>query len=110
MGVSGFILKKRGNVDFYQLIHDVKQSAESGGYLPIIRSKVYESKYEGGVYVTGNIADTYDDVPDSQQWFMYIFSAGRDEFDWLVKGEDLFTAILIEKISDCSKMLLDFFI
>ena len=34
---------------------------------------------DGGVYTTGNIADTYDDIPEAQQWVMYIYS----EDDWL---------------------------
>lgn len=113
MGTSGVILKKKETSDICKLIHDVKLVAKRGGYIPYVESQLFDCKWQQGVeYTTGSVVDIYEDefVLDSQQqwWFMYIYSDGFDDFEWLIKGENLFRAVVIEDLSNCSKMLLDF--
>lgn len=110
MGVSGLILKKKENTSIYKLLHDLRLSAERAGLEARIRSELYEDDIDGGVYTTANIADTYEDIPEAQQWLMYIYSDDDclDRFDWILKGGHLIRSIIIEDIGDCEKILLDF--
>ena len=107
MGV-GIILRKKENIDIYKLIHDVKLAAVGAGLKPIIDTKLYNNTMEGGVYTTANIADTYEDIPEAQEFLMYISSYDPyiGVFDWIDKN--LMCIIWIENISGCTKILLDF--
>ena len=109
MGSSGLILKKKENTNIYELIHDVKLAAEKSDLEPRIQLTLYDSK-DGGVYTTANIADTYEDIPEAQQWLMYMYSDDDclDRFDWVLKDGNLIRAIIIEDIAGCEKILLDF--
>lgn len=86
MGVSGIILKKKENTDIYKIISDVKKAAEKAGLEARIKSVLYDSLDEEGVYTTANIADTYEDIPGAQQWLMYIYSNDDciNRFDWIL--------------------------
>lgn len=110
MGLSGIILKKKENIDIYKLISDVKKAAEEAGLEPRINSILSGSLDEEGVYTTANIANTYEDVPEAQQWLMYIYSNDdcMDRFDWIVMEGHLIRAIIIEDIEECEEILLDF--
>lgn len=110
MSLSGFILKIRENVDFKRLLHDIKLAADLAGLEARIDSKVYERCSGVGVYTMGNIADTYEDIPEAQQGRMYIFSDSIDlhGFDHVKKDENLISVIVIESISNCKRILLDF--
>lgn len=109
MGLSGIILKKKENTDIYKLISGVRFAAKQAGLEPRIESTLYDSR-DGGVYTTANIADTYEDIPEAQQWLMYMYSDDDclDRFDWVLKDGKLICAIIIEDIAGCSKILLDF--
>ena len=63
-----------------------------------------------GVYTTGNIADTFEDIPIAQQLLMYIYSDDKDlyGFDHMVKNGHLIIVISVVRISDCEQILLDF--
>ena len=55
MGTSGFILKKREDVDIYQLIHEVKAAAGRAGLISSVGDK-FHVDYVSGIrreYVTG---------------------------------------------------------
>lgn len=109
MGLSGMILKSKENVNISKMLEDIKIAAEQANLEPRIESKLYPS-LEGGIYTTANIADTYEDIPEAQQWLMYIYSDDDcyDRFDWIHKGKNLIRSIIIEDFSGCQKMLLDF--
>ncbi len=103
------ILKRKENADIQRLIWDVKLAAERANLEPRIKEKFYES-VDGGVYTTGNIANTYEDIPEARQWLMYLYSDDdcTDSFDWIAEGEKLIRVMIIEDISDCERILLDF--
>ncbi len=109
MGLSGMILKKGKSTDIHKLINDINMATINAGLEPRIDLHLCESG-DGGVYTTGNIADTYDDIPEAQQWLMYIYL----EDDWLnglnhpLKHEIIMRSIIIENFSGCEKILLDF--
>ena len=108
MGVVARILTKKKYMDIYKLIHDVKLAAVGAGLKPIIDTKLYNNTMEGGVYTTANIADTYEDIPEAQEFLMYISSYDPyiGVFDWIDKN--LMCVIFIENISGREKILLDF--
>ena len=109
MGLSGMILKKGNETNIHFLIDSIKVASINAGLEARVDSKLYDS-FEGGVYTTANIADTYEDLPEAQQWLMYIYS----EDDWLngmnhpLKDEVVMRAVIIEDIYECEKILLDF--
>lgn len=110
MASSGFIMKNWENVEFNKLIYDIKMAADKANLEARIDQNVYENDFDGGVYTMGNIADTYEDIPEAQQWHMYIYSNDRDlhRFEHVVKKENMIRVIFIECVSDCEKILLDF--
>ena len=110
MGLSGIILKRQEETDIFKLIQDVKEAAEKAGLEPRIGSTLFNSLNGEGVYATANIADTYEDIPEAQQWLMYIHSSDdcMDQFDWILMDGHLIRAIIIEDFSECEKILLDF--
>lgn len=77
MSSTGSILKKKKDVEFDNLIQDIKLAAIRAGLEARINLDIQEDEYGGGVWTTGNIADTYEDIPGAQQWLMYIFSDRR---------------------------------
>ena len=80
------------------MISDVRFAAKQVGLEPRIESTLYDS-IDGGVYTTANIADTYEDIPEAQQWLMYMYSDDcLDRFDWVLKDGKLIRAIIIEDI------------
>lgn len=103
------ILKRKENADIQRLIQDVRLAAERANLEPRIMEKFYDS-VDGGVYTTGNIADTYEDIPEAQQWLMYVYSDDdcTDRFDWIAEDAKLIRVMIIEDISDCERILLDF--
>lgn len=108
MGTSGFVLKKKENADFEKLIFDVKTAAYQACLISHIESELYDSM-DVGVYVHGNIANTFDEVPGAQQWLMYIYSDGYDdEYDWLISEGNVFRVIIFDRIRHCEEILLDF--
>lgn len=110
MASSGFILKKKENVEFSKLINNIKLATDRAGLEVRIDADIYEDAFDGGVYTMGSIADTYEDIPEAQQWCMYICSNDRDlnRFGHIIKEENLIRVIFIERISECEKILLDF--
>lgn len=48
------------------MLHDIKLAAIRAGLEVRIDSKIYTSR-SVGIYTTGNIADTFEDVPEAQQ-------------------------------------------
>lgn len=109
MGMSGLILKKKEDANIHKLIDDVRLAAEKAGLEPRINPILHDSR-DGVVYTTANVADTYEDTPEAQQWLMYIYSDDDsfDRFDWVLKEGNLIRAVIIEDISGCERMLLDF--
>lgn len=109
MGLSGMILKEGTTTDIDKLISDVKNAAINAGLQPRIDSTLYKDRH-GDIYSIGNIANIYKDVPEAQQWLMYINSYD----DWLnglehpLKHKIVMRAVIIEDIGDCRKILLDF--
>lgn len=103
------ILKRKENSDIQQLIRDVKLAAERVNLAPRIKEEFYNA-VDGGVYTTGNIANTYEDIPEAQQWLMYLYSDDNwvERFNWIAEGAKLIRVMIIEDISDCEKILLDF--
>ena len=110
MSSTGSILKKKKDVEFDKLIQDIKLAAIRAGLEARINSDIQEDEYDGGVWTTGNIADTYENIPGAQQWLMYIFSDRRVFFEYgdVSAEEGLIRVVLIEGISDCKRILLDF--
>lgn len=110
MASSAYILKKQEEVDFDSLIHDIILAANRAELEARIDSDVHEDDYGVGVYTMGNIANTYEEIPEAQQWRMYIYSDDIHihRFDHMVKNGHLIVVILIERISDCEQILLDF--
>lgn len=110
MASSGYILKKQEEMDFGNLIHDIKLAADRAKLEARIDSNIYERYLGVGRYTMGNIANTYKDIPEAQQWRMYIYSDDIyiNRFDHVVKDGHLITAMLIERVSDCEQILLDF--
>lgn len=109
MGLAGLVLKKRENVDISCVIRDVKLAAKRAELEIRVDSELYES-WGAGVYTTANIADTFEDRPNAQQWLMYVYSDDVDyeRFDMVQKGGKLIRIMNIENFSECEKMLLDF--
>ena len=101
MASSGYILKRQEEVEFNRLIHDVTLAANHAGLEARIDSDVYEDDYGVGVYTMGNIADTYEEIPQAQQWRMYMYSNDIyiHRFDHMVKNGHLIIVMLIERIS-----------
>lgn len=108
MASSGFILKKRGDIEFKALISDINQAARRAGLESRIDPHVHELCDE--IYMWGNIANSYEDIPEAQQWGMYLYVNDKDthRFDHVIKNGNLVRVIVIERISDCEKILLDF--
>lgn len=104
------ILKKKDSLDIQNLINDAKLAAEKAHLEMRVTSEIMEKRNGDGVYVTANIADTYEDIPEAQQWVMYIFSYDDwlDGLDYVLKDQSLMRTILIEDVSGCSRILLDF--
>ncbi len=109
MGLSGLILKRKENADIHRLIRDITLAAEQADLQPRINTDLRNTR-GGGVYTTGNIADSYEDIPEARQWLMYLYSDDdcTDRFDWIAEGEKLIRVMIIEDISDCERILLDF--
>lgn len=111
MGTSGFILKKREDVDIYQLIHEVKAAAGRAGLISSVGDK-FHVDYVSGIrreYVTGGgIANTFEEVPGAEAMPMDIFSDGYDEYDWILEGGHLIDVVIFDFISGCERILLDF--
>ena len=82
MSETGIILKKKEDVDFDRLLHDIKLAADRADLEAWIDSNIHEDKYDGGVGTTGNIADTFEDIPEAQQWRMDIYSNDRVFFEY----------------------------
>lgn len=103
------ILKRKENSDIQRLIRDITLEAERANLKPRIKKNFYQSR-DGGVYTTGNIANTYEDIPEAEQWLMYLYSDDdcTDRFDWIAEGAKLIRVMIIEDISDCERILLDF--
>lgn len=110
MGVSGIILKKKEDVNIHKIICDVKKVAKQAGLDYRRRTALLESAYDDCVYTIINIADTFDDVPEAQQWVMYIYSNDDsvERFDWILSDGQLIRVIVIEDIEGCEKILLEF--
>ena len=109
MGTSGFILKKREDVNIYQMIDEVKAAAGRAGLLSPIDPEFEDySSSRGGVYVMGNIANTFEEVPGAEDMPIYIFSDGVDEHDWIVGGGRLINVLIFDFTSGCKRVLLDF--
>ena len=110
MGLSGLILKKQEDTDLYKLVRDVKKAAEKAGLEFRIRPTLFDSLGKEGVYRIANIANTFEEIPEAQQWMMYINSNDDclDRFDWILKNGHLIRAVIIEDFDECEKMLLDF--
>ncbi len=107
---TGLILKKREDVEFDRLLHDIKLAADRAGLEARIDSN---AKVDFGkeVYTEGNIADTFEDIPGAEQWLMYIHS--DDEWGFFEYGdiraeEGLIRVVFIEDAPDCKNILLDF--
>lgn len=110
MSSTGIILKKREDVEFDSLLQDIKLAAIRAGLEARIDSDVYAS-HDTGVYTMGNIADTYEDIPGAQQWYMYIHSDdgwGFFEYGDISKEEGVIRVVFIEGVSGCERILLDF--
>lgn len=110
MSATGIILKKRGDAEFDRLLHDIKLAADRADLEVWINSNIHENEFDGGVYTTGNIADTFEDIPEAQQWLMYIYSDARAFFEYgdICEEEGLIRIVSLEGISGCEKILLDF--
>lgn len=110
MASSGYILKKREEVEFDVLLHDIRLASEYAGLEARIDSDVCEALGDIGIYMMGNIADTYENTPGAQQWCMYIYSDSMylHRFDYVAKNEHLIIVMLIEHVPDCEQILLDF--
>ena len=91
------ILKRKENSDIQRLIRDITLAAERANLKPRIKENFYQSR-DGGVYTTGNIANTYEDIPEAQQWLMYLYSDDdcTDRFDWIAQGAKLIRVMIIE--------------
>ena len=110
MSSTGIILKRKEDVEFDRLLLDIKLAAVRAGLEARINSNVKEH-FGKEVYTTGNIADTFEDIPGAQQWHMYIYS--DDEWGFFEYGdisveEGLIRVIFIEDAPDCNNILLDF--
>ena len=103
-------MKKKEDVEFDRLLHDIKLAAVRAGLEVRINSKVYEDKFDGGVYTTGNIADTFEDIPGAQQWHMDVFSDDGAFFEYgdIHEEEELIRVVFIDDAPDCDRILLDF--
>ena len=110
MSSGGIILKKKEDVDFDRLLYDIKLAAVRAGLEARINSKIDEDEFNGGVYTTGNIADTYEEIPEAQQWLMYIHSSDRGFFEYgdIREEEGLIRVVFIDNAPDCDRILLDF--
>ena len=110
MSSTGVILKKKEDVEFNRLLHDIKLAADRAGLEARIDSDINEDEYDGGVYTTGNIADTYEDIPGAQQWLMYIYSDDEAFFEYgdIREEEGLIRVVFIDNAPDCDRILLDF--
>ncbi len=110
MGTSGFILKKRENIEIYQLIHEVKAAADRAGLLSPIDPEIQE--WAGEVYAMGSIANTFEEIPGAEAMPIYIHSADDekydDQYDWLVEGGRLNNAVFFDFVGNCERILLDF--
>ncbi len=109
MASSGFVLKKSENIEFNKLLKDIKLASYRAGLRVRIDTNIYED-YGTEVYTIGYLANTFEEIPNAQQWVMYIYSNDKDHyrFDNIIKIKGLTRIIVIERISDCERMLLDF--
>ena len=110
MSSTGIILKKKEDVEFARLLHDIKLASDWAGLEARIDSNVHEAKYHGGVCTTGNIANTFEDIPEAQQWLMYIYSddSGFFEYGDIREEEGLIRVVFIDDAPDCDRILLYF--
>lgn len=110
MGLSGLILKKQEDTNIYKLVQDVKEAAEKAGLESRIKPVLFDSLDGEGVYTIANVANTYEEIPDAQQWVMYLYSNDDclDRFDWILKNGHLIRAVIIEDFDECERILLDF--
>ena len=110
MSSTGIILKKRKDVEFYNLLADIKKASVYSGLEARIDSKAYDDNDSMGSYTTGNVADTYEDIPEAQQWLMYIYSEDWGYFHYgdINENEEMIRVVFINDVADCSKILLDF--
>lgn len=111
MSSTGIILKKQVDVEFRKLIRDIKLAAGQAGLEARIDSNVKKSYGGKEVYTRGNVADTYEDIPGAQQWYMYIHSGdewGFFEYGDIREEEEMIRVVFIEGVSGCERILLDF--
>lgn len=110
MSETGIILKKKEDVDFDRLLHDIKLAADRADLEAWIDSNIHEDKYDGGVGTTGNIADTFENIPEAQQWRMDIYSNDRVFFEYgdIRKKDGLIRVVFIDNAPECDRILLDF--
>lgn len=96
-------------MEFDRLLQDIKLAAIRAGLEVRIDPNIYTS-LSVGVYTTGNIADTFEDIPKAQQWRMDIFSDDRAFFEYgdICKEEKLIRVVLIDNAPECDRILLDF--
>ena len=119
MSSTGIIFKKREDERYegfqeYErldsLIHDIQLAAERAGLMVNIDPKTSESLGKG-LYTTGNIANTYEDIPEAQQWVMSIHSDddwGFFEYTDIREEEGMIRAVFIDNAPDFAEILLDF--
>ena len=102
------ILRKKDNTDINEMKLNIKMAADNAGLMHWIDTKIYGD--EGEKYTIGNIADTFEDIPEAQQCLIYIYADDdcEDMFDWVLDKGELIRAVVFEKISGREKMLLDF--
>ncbi len=112
MGTSGFILKKRENVEIYQLIHEVKAAADRAGLLAPINPKFHVDYVDGNKRecAFGNIANTFEEIPGKEDMPIDIYSDGDgyEDYDWILEGGHLIDAVIFDFVWMCERILLDF--
>ncbi|MDE6852643.1 MAG: hypothetical protein K2J67_09190 [Lachnospiraceae bacterium] len=108
MSSSGFVLKEQGDWGFADILYDLKLASQRAGLEPRIKPKVHS--FYGDIFMEGNLANTYEDRSEAQQWVMSLYDNDKDlhRFEHVKKNGNLVRIIVIERISECEKILLDF--
>ncbi len=109
--MSGYVLRKKEHADINAILRNIEMAVKNAELelrtLVPVEWDESEQRYYGEI----NIADTFEDIPEAEQWLMYVFSYDECcyEKDYeLLRNRDLMRIMFIERFEDNPRILLDF--